>query len=225
MNLKKNMFLPFLITLFLSLSGCFVFDTVHAAKDKIVEETKKVRGKSKVSSPKSSKPNIVIVITDDQGYGDLGCTGNPIIKTPHTDKLANESVWLTDYHVAPTCSPTRAALMSGHWTNRTGVWHTIMGRSMLRANEGTLGQFFKENGYETGMFGKWHLGIIFLIGQKTEDLPKCTAMVAEELGRHPMSGTMLILTAGIFITVRSLMQKGFARMYSLRKATVLFAKV
>ena len=91
------------------------------------------------------KPNVVIVITDDQGYGDLGCTGNPVIKTPHTDKLANESVWLTDYHVAPTCSPTRAALMSGHWTNRTGVWHTIMGRSMLRENEGTLGQFFKEN--------------------------------------------------------------------------------
>ena len=106
----------------------------------------------------AKSPNIVIVITDDQGYGDLGCTGNPVIKTPHTDKLANESVWLTDYHVAPTCSPTRAALMSGHWTNRTGVWHTIMGRSMLRAKEGTLGQFFKENGYETGMFGKWHLG-------------------------------------------------------------------
>ena len=104
------------------------------------------------------KPNVVIVITDDQGYGDLGCTGNPVIKTPHTDKLANESLWLTDYHVAPTCSPTRAALMSGHWTNRTGVWHTIMGRSMLRENEGTLGQFFKENGYETGMFGKWHMG-------------------------------------------------------------------
>ena len=100
----------------------------------------------------------VIVITDDQGYGDLGCTGNPVIKTPHVDKLANESVWLDDYHVAPTCSPTRAALMSGHWTNRTGVWHTIMGRSMIRANEGTLGQFFRENGYETGMFGKWHLG-------------------------------------------------------------------
>ena len=114
--------------------------------------------KEKDNENEKSPPNIVFVITDDQGYGDLGCTGNPRIKTPHTDKLANESIWLTDYHVAPTCSPTRAALMSGHWTNRTGVWHTIMGRSMLRANEGTLGQFFKENGYETGMFGKWHLG-------------------------------------------------------------------
>ena len=104
------------------------------------------------------RPNVVIVITDDQGYGDLGCTGNPIIQTPAIDQLANESVWLTDYHVAPTCSPTRAALMSGHWTNRTGAWHTIMGRSMLREDEGTLGQFFKGAGYETGMFGKWHLG-------------------------------------------------------------------
>ena len=104
------------------------------------------------------QPNVVIVITDDQGYGDLGCTGNPVIKTPHLDRLANESVWLTDYHVAPTCSPTRAALMSGHWTNRTGAWHTIMGRSMLREDEGTLGQFFKDAGYQTGMFGKWHLG-------------------------------------------------------------------
>ncbi len=102
--------------------------------------------------------NVVIVITDDQGYGDLGCTGNPVIQTPNLDRLANESVWLTDYHVAPTCSPTRAALMSGHWTNRTGAWHTIMGRSMLREDEGTLGQFFKDAGYRTGMFGKWHLG-------------------------------------------------------------------
>ncbi|MFT5131037.1 MAG: arylsulfatase A-like enzyme, partial [Rhodothermales bacterium] len=105
-----------------------------------------------------AKPNIVMVITDDQGYGDLACNGNPIIKTPHIDKLAGESSGLTNYHVAPTCSPTRAALMSGHWTNRTGVWHTINGRSMLRANEGTLGQFLKAQGYETGMFGKWHMG-------------------------------------------------------------------
>ena len=106
----------------------------------------------------NSPANVVIVITDDQGYGDLGCTGNPVVKTPHLDRLANESIWLTDYHVAPTCSPTRAALMSGHWTNRTGAWHTIMGRSMLREDEGTLGQFFKGAGYQTGMFGKWHLG-------------------------------------------------------------------
>ncbi|MEP4077658.1 arylsulfatase [Haloferula sp.] len=102
--------------------------------------------------------NIVFVITDDQGYGDLGCTGNPIIKTPNIDKLASESSGLSDYHVGPTCSPTRCSLLTGHWTNRTGVWHTIMGRSMLRENEVTVGQMFKDGGYETGMFGKWHLG-------------------------------------------------------------------
>jgi arylsulfatase B len=113
-----------------------------------------VGGKSK----KADQPNVVIVITDDQGYGDLSCHGNPVLKTPRLDELYAESVRLTDYHVAPTCSPSRAALMTGHWTNRTGVWHTIMGRSMLRENEITIGQVFKDAGYATGMFGKWHLG-------------------------------------------------------------------
>jgi arylsulfatase A-like enzyme len=103
-------------------------------------------------------PNVVLVMTDDQGYGDLSCLGNPVLKTPNLDKLYAESVRLTDYHVAPTCSPTRAALLTGRWSNRTGVWHTIMGRSMLRENEVTMGQIFQDAGYATGMFGKWHLG-------------------------------------------------------------------
>ncbi|MFK7766982.1 MAG: arylsulfatase [Mariniblastus sp.] len=110
------------------------------------------------SASTKAKPNVVIVITDDQGYGDLSCHGNPVLKTPNIDDLYKESIRLTDYHVAPTCSPTRAALQSGHWTNRTGVWHTIMGRSMLREDEPTIGQVFKDAGYATGMFGKWHLG-------------------------------------------------------------------
>lgn len=112
-----------------------------------------------VSSSLADDPtNVVFVISDDQGYGDLACTGNPIIKTPNIDHLASESSGLSDYHVAPTCSPTRCALLTGHWTNRTGVWHTIMGRSMLRENEVTVGRMFADAGYETGMFGKWHLG-------------------------------------------------------------------
>ena len=106
----------------------------------------------------AKRPNVVLVITDDQGYGDLSCHGNPILKTPHLDRLHADSVRLTDYHVAPTCSPTRAALITGHWTNRTGVWHTIMGRSMLRHNEVTIGKILGDGGYHTGMFGKWHLG-------------------------------------------------------------------
>ncbi len=113
-----------------------------------------------LSSPllAADRPNIVFIITDDQGYGDLAHTGNPVIKTPHLDALAAESSQLTDYHVAPTCSPTRAALLTGHWTDRTGVWHTVNGRSMLRENEITLAQMLKDAGYATGLFGKWHLG-------------------------------------------------------------------
>ena len=104
------------------------------------------------------KPNVVFVITDDQGYGDISAHGNPILETPATDALHAESVRLTDYHVTPTCAPTRGALMSGHYTNRAGPWHTIMGRSFLRVGELTFGDVFLDNGYATGMFGKWHLG-------------------------------------------------------------------
>ena len=106
----------------------------------------------------ATQPNVVFVITDDQGYGDLSATGNPVLRTPHLDQLYRESTRLTDYHVSPTCSPTRGALMSGHHANRAGTWHTIAGRSLLREGETTLGQVFRDSGYTTGMFGKWHLG-------------------------------------------------------------------
>lgn len=104
------------------------------------------------------KPNIVFVLTDDQGYGDLGCGGNPIVNTPNIDAFASESVRLTNFHVGPTCAPTRAGLMTGHYANSTGVWHTVGGRSLLRDNEWTLATALKEQGYRTGIFGKWHLG-------------------------------------------------------------------
>ncbi len=84
------------------------------------------------ANPPARKPNVILVITDDQGYGDLGCHGNPLLKTPHLDKLYRDSVRLTDFHVDPTCSPTRAALLTGRYSTRTGVWHTVMGRHMPR---------------------------------------------------------------------------------------------
>jgi arylsulfatase A-like enzyme len=107
---------------------------------------------------KKRKPNVVLVITDDQGYGDLGCHGNKIIKTPNMDKLHSQSVRLTDFHVGPLCAPTRAALMTGRYCSRTGVWHTVMGRSLLREDEVTMADVFSAAGYKTGIFGKWHLG-------------------------------------------------------------------
>lgn len=107
------------------------------------------------------RPNIVFVLTDDQGFGDLGCHGNPVIRTPNLDRFHARSVRFTDYHVGPTCAPTRAGLFTGHYANSTGVWHTIGGRSLLRREEWTLASALAENGYRTGLFGKWHLGDAF----------------------------------------------------------------
>ena len=103
-------------------------------------------------------PNVVLVITDDQGYGDLACHGNRSIRTPALDQLHGRSVRFTNFHVSPTCAPTRAALMTGRYNNATGVWHTIMGRSLLRPGEVTMADCFRASGYRTGIFGKWHLG-------------------------------------------------------------------
>ena len=104
------------------------------------------------------QPNVIIVITDDQGYGDLACNGNTIIKTPTLDKLYEQSIRLTDFHVSPTCAPSRSGLMTGRYANRVGVWHTVGGLSILRKDEVTMADVFQNNGYETAMFGKWHLG-------------------------------------------------------------------
>ena len=104
------------------------------------------------------QPNVIVVITDDQGYGDLACHGNPVIQTPNLDRFHDGAVRLTDFHVSPTCSPTRAGLLTGHCANGTGVWHTIGGRSLLRQDEWTLAAALRQHGYRTGIFGKWHLG-------------------------------------------------------------------
>ena len=80
----------------------------------------------------AQKPNIILVITDDQGFGDFRFSGNQHIHTPNIDKLRNESILLDNFHVDPTCSPTRAALLTGRYSNRTGVWHTVQGRNLLK---------------------------------------------------------------------------------------------
>ena len=104
------------------------------------------------------KPNVIIVITDDQGMGDLGCNGNPYIQTPALDNFYTDAIRFTNYHVSTTCAPTRGALMTGRHTNRLNVFHTIAGRSLLYEDEVLLPQVFAGNGYVNGMFGKWHLG-------------------------------------------------------------------
>ncbi|HMF14709.1 MAG TPA: arylsulfatase [Gemmataceae bacterium] len=104
------------------------------------------------------RPNIIFVLTDDQGYGDLSCHGNPILETPNLDRLHDESVRFTDFHVSPTCSPTRSALMTGRHEFKNGVTHTILERERLTLKATTVAQVLKSAGYTTGIFGKWHLG-------------------------------------------------------------------
>ena len=106
----------------------------------------------------AERPNVILILTDDQGYGDMSCHGNTVLKTPHIDRLHEQSVRLTDFHVDPMCAPTRAALMTGRYSARTGVWSTLNGCYIPRREERTLGHMFADGGYATAMFGKWHLG-------------------------------------------------------------------
>ncbi len=104
------------------------------------------------------RPNILIVMTDDQGYGDLSCHGNPILRTPNIDKLHDESVRLTEFHVSATCAPTRSALLTGRHEFKNGVSHTVFERERLSLKSTTIAQVLQRTGYATGIFGKWHLG-------------------------------------------------------------------
>ncbi|MHC4482984.1 MAG: arylsulfatase [Planctomycetota bacterium] len=103
-------------------------------------------------------PNVILVMTDDQGYGELGCHGNPILKTPNLDKLYAESTRFTAFHVSPTCAPTRASLMTGRHEFRSGVTHTLFERERMSLDAVTIAQILSKAGYKTGIFGKWHLG-------------------------------------------------------------------
>ncbi len=104
------------------------------------------------------RPNIIVILTDDQGYGDMSCHGNPILRTPNIDKLHAEGARFVDFHVSPTCSPSRAALMTGAHEFRSGVTHTIEERERMAPSMVTLAEVLRAAGYATGIFGKWHLG-------------------------------------------------------------------
>ncbi len=106
----------------------------------------------------AERPNVILIMTDDQGYADIGVRGNPKIQTPHLDRFAGESVEVDPFYVSPVCSPTRASLMTGRWNYRTGVTDTFGGRAMMRSSEITLAEILRDAGYRTGIFGKWHLG-------------------------------------------------------------------
>jgi arylsulfatase A-like enzyme len=110
------------------------------------------------AAPPTDRPNIVLIMTDDQGFGDLGITGNPVLDTSNIDALARGGATLTQFYVSPVCSPTRASLMTGRYNYRTRVVDTFKGRSMMDPAEVTVAEVLRGAGYATGIFGKWHLG-------------------------------------------------------------------
>ncbi|MGQ1787609.1 MULTISPECIES: arylsulfatase [unclassified Saccharicrinis] len=105
-----------------------------------------------------NKPNVILILTDDQGIGDLGCHGNPWLKTPNLDSFYNNAVRMTDFHVSSVCTPSRGAIMTGLYPINNGAWATYKGRDALSGNAMTMADIFKANNYTTAMFGKWHLG-------------------------------------------------------------------
>ncbi|WP_299780725.1 sulfatase-like hydrolase/transferase [uncultured Formosa sp.] len=107
---------------------------------------------------KQDRPNVIFVMPDDISHSSFSYYKDNAPRTPNIDLLGDESVRLTDFHVSPSCSPTRGALLTGRPSDVVGVWHTINGRNMMRADEITMADIFKANGYATGLFFKWHLG-------------------------------------------------------------------
>ncbi len=105
-----------------------------------------------------ARPNVIFILTDDQGYGDVSLHGNPNLRTPNMDAIAQQGVQFTRFHVMPVCSPTRSCLMTGRYNYRTGVVDTYLGRSMMHSSEVTVAESLAAAGYQAGLFGKWHLG-------------------------------------------------------------------
>ena len=128
--MKNNYYYSLIIAFFMTLSSAFAAD----------------------------RPNVILILTDDQGYGDYGVHGNPLLKTPALDKLHDESMRLTDFHVAPMCTPTRGQLMTGMDALRNGATAVCQGRSMMGNGISLMPEYFAKAGYSTGHFGKWHLG-------------------------------------------------------------------
>ncbi len=133
---------------------------LHSVRARIVRSLSAfaVLVSSMAFSASAQQPNVIVVMTDDQGYGDLSAHGNPVLRTPSMDKLHSQSVRFTDFHVAPMCTPSRGQLLTGRDAIDNGASFVCMGRSLVREDLPTLAQIFGSAGYATGHFGKWHLG-------------------------------------------------------------------
>jgi arylsulfatase A-like enzyme len=133
----------------------------------------------------TTSPNVIVIITDDQGYGDLSYHGNPVVKTPHVDQLAAQSVRLTNFHVAPMCTPTRGQLLTGIDCLRNGAMNVSSGRTLLRREFPTLANVLQSAGYATGQFGKWHLGDNYPYRPQDRGFDECIWYPSSHIGSIP----------------------------------------
>lgn len=172
------------------------------------------------------QPNVILIITDDQGYGDFGCKGNPLIQTPHLDAMAARSFEMNRFYVNAVCSPTRASLMTGRDYYRTGVTDTFKGRSVMRAEEVTLPEILKEAGYATGLFGKWHLGDNYPYRPMDQGFDHATYHLGGGLGQpsEPKENERRYTDAILFENGKQIQTKGFCCDVYFDKAIDWFKK-
>src|SRR5262245_30902805 len=130
-------------------------------------------------------PNVVLVMSDDQGFGDLGIHGNDKIQTPTLDRFGREGVQLTRFYVCPVCSPTRASLMTGRYHYRTGVIHTSRGGALMHGDEVTIAELLRAAGYRTGIFGKWHLGDTYPMRPQDQGFDESLIHASGGIGQPP----------------------------------------
>jgi arylsulfatase len=150
-----NSIIKFLLT-FCILIGVSCYDKISTGFDENVNTEKKINRTRINSEPE--RPNIIIVLSDDQGYGDFSCHGNPLLKTPALDKLHDESIRLSDFHVTPLCTPTRGQLLTGMDAMHNKAATVLTARNIIRRDLSTFPEILRKEGYATGIFGKWHLG-------------------------------------------------------------------
>ncbi len=137
------------------------------------------------AAAQNERPNIVLIMTDDQGYGDVGVNGNDQIRTPHLDRFANEGTQLTRFYCSPVCAPTRASLMTGRNFYRTGVIHTSRGGAKMAGDEITIAEILRASGYATGIFGKWHLGDNYPMRPQDQGFAECLIHKSGGIGQTP----------------------------------------
>ncbi len=106
----------------------------------------------------ADQPNVLLVMTDDQGYGDFSLHGNPLLETPNLDRFARGGIQFERFFVSPFCAPTRASLLTGRYSHRTGTWSVTHNKEAMRSSEVTIAEALQANGYRTACFGKWHNG-------------------------------------------------------------------